>query len=225
MSVLSQIPVQPEAGPKLQGYISIPERVTETDYWEKYYQHESGAVYEWNDGVLEEKTMSKHATVSIYHWFNELLDHYLRTCPVAEKTSLDMGFRLVLTHKTVVRRPDMGIVRHDNPVQLRPNDASFHGIFNACIEVLSDIEPGAKERDTVTKKAEYAGGGVKEYFILYAEDTDAAFYRLDENRMLYIPIEQDDRGVIKSEVLPGFQFRRSDLYSKPSPEEMTEDAV
>ncbi|MCP4696201.1 MAG: hypothetical protein GY862_05050 [Gammaproteobacteria bacterium] len=151
MSVLSQIPVQPEARPKLQEGIfpSMPERVTETVYWEKHYPRKLGGVYEWNDGVLEKKTKSRHGTISIYYWFNELLSHYLRTCPVAEIIMLDMGFRMVLPHKTVIRRPDMGILRNDNPVQFSPDDTSYHGIFDACIEALSDVEPGAKERDTV----------------------------------------------------------------------------
>ncbi|MCP4697425.1 MAG: Uma2 family endonuclease [Gammaproteobacteria bacterium] len=204
---------------------SVPKKITEAVYWEKYYDYyEEDVVYEWNDGILEEKPVSNYATMSVYDWFNKLLDHYLRIRPVAKKVLLEMGFRMALPRKIVIRRPDMGIVLHDNPVLLELDDTNYHGIFDVCVEAVSDIEPGAKKRDTVTKKREYARGGVKEYYILYFKNEALAFYRLGEDGT-YVPIEPDSDGVIHSEALPGFRFRISDLYRRPSIEEMMEDTV
>jgi hypothetical protein len=42
---------------------------------------------------------------------------------------------------------------------------------------------------------------------------------------VYIPIKPTKEGIIKSSVLLGFQFRRKDLFNKPSPEEMIADKV
>ncbi|MCP4698776.1 MAG: hypothetical protein GY862_18280, partial [Gammaproteobacteria bacterium] len=104
---------------------STLKRVTEAVYWQKYYCHNepSDVTYEWNNGILEEKPVSNYATISVYDWFNKLLDHYLRIHPIGKKVLLEMGFRMALQHKTVIRRPDMAIVRHDNPVPLKPEDA------------------------------------------------------------------------------------------------------
>jgi hypothetical protein len=92
-----------------------------------------------------------------------------------------------------------------------------------CIEALSDFTEKEKERDTVTKKQEYAASGVKEYYILHKSDA-MAFYRLNAHGV-YVPIEPVGQGIIKSKVLPGFQFRISDLSQKPSLKKMTDDPV
>jgi hypothetical protein len=97
-------------------------------------------------------------------------------------------------------------------------------VFDLCIEALSDSSRQATERDTVTKFGEYAASGVKEYYILYAKGEPMAFYRL--NRWgVYVPIKPIGRDLIRSTVLPGFQFRTSDLYHQPSAERMSRDIV
>ncbi|MDM8522746.1 Uma2 family endonuclease [Desulfococcaceae bacterium HSG8] len=79
------------------------------------------------------------------------------------------------------------------------------------------------ERDTVVKKSEYESVGVKEYYILDANVEDTACYRLDESKK-YEKI-RPVRDIIVSSVLPGFQFRISDLYRQPSLEDMAVDEV
>jgi len=51
------------------------------------------------------------------------------------------------------------------------------------------------------------------------------FFRLNKARGVYTPIKPLKGGIIKSKVLPGFQFRFEDLFSKPSPDEMINDKV
>lgn len=46
-------------------------------------------------------------------------------------------------------------------------DASYRGIYDLCIEALSDLDPADIRGDTVTKKAAYAAAGVPEYYILH----------------------------------------------------------
>jgi hypothetical protein len=197
--------------------------VSEAEYWEKYY-HSSDIIYEWNNGYLEEKPVSDFLTILMSDWFSELLGYFLKTHPIAHKTFLEMGFNLVLPNTTEARRPDLGVVLHSNPVPLLPTDKSYHGIFDMCIEALSDSSKADIERDTVDKKNDYAAAGVKEYYILDGHNRHTEFYRLNA-KGVYVPIKPVKGGIIKSNVLPGFQFRISDLSSRPTPKEMIDDLV
>ncbi|RKT44924.1 Uma2 family endonuclease [Thiocapsa rosea] len=196
--------------------------VTEEEYWRDYY-FESDIHYEWNNGRLEEKPVSDYGTYLVYAWFTLLLQHFLRARPIAKMVALEMGFRLPLPTGTVIRKPDFGVVRNDNPQPLLYFDASYHGVFDLCVEALSERKPAGIVRDTVTKKAEYAAGGVKEYIILHREPERQAFYTLT-TAGVYVPIAPEE-GVIHSRVLPGLGFRLDDLIAQPSLEEMRRDPV
>ncbi len=217
--------------PALRAYESEPSslhglRVSEGEYWEKYYNciGDNGCGFEWNNGVLEEKTMGDHLSYVMADWFHSLLKEYLRARPVAKIFGTDLGFRLVLPQVTVIRRPDMSLVLNTNPVRFGLLDRSYSGVFDMCFEFISDSKQEHADRDTVEKRSEYAAGGVKEYFILDRFGTETAFYRLN-SRGGYSPIPPTSEGVIRSGVLPGFQFREDDLYTCPSLEELAEDPV
>ncbi len=173
---------------------------------------------------LEEKAVSDLITYSMYKWFFKLIEHYLTTHPMAETTGLEMGFRLTLPGSTEIRRPDLGVVLNSNLVPLLPDDRSYKGTFDLCVEAISESTKEDIKRDTVSKRGEYAEGGVKEYYILDGYDRYMEFYRLNA-KGVYMPIKPTKGGIIKSSVLPGFQFRREDLFTKPEPEEMIADKV
>jgi Uma2 family endonuclease len=197
--------------------------VSEEVYWAEYYNH-LDFNYEWNNGILEEKPMADVQNATLYRWFLLLLEFYLRVQPIAQLVNLEIGFRLELPDKTTIRKPDLFVVRNDNPTPLQATDATFRGIGDLCVESISDSKKSEVERDTVAKKAEYAGAGVKEYFILDAERRYTAFYRRTANND-YAPVPIGADGIVRSEVLPGFQFRVADLYRLPSWLEMTADPV
>ena len=197
-------------------------RVSEETYWRDYYLV-SDTHYEWNNGVLEEKPVSDYQTYCVYAWFTRLLQHFLDAHPIARMVALEMGFRLPLPSGTVIRKPDLGVVRNDNPQPLLPLDVSYHGVFDLCIEALSDHERRGIVRDMVTKKAEYAAGGVPEYFILHHESAHQAFLTRTPAGV-YVPIAPQD-GVIASRVLPGLKFRLSDLTDQRTPEALHSDPV
>ncbi|MCB0061213.1 MAG: Uma2 family endonuclease, partial [Caldilineaceae bacterium] len=79
------------------------------------------------------------------------------------------------------------------------------------------------DRDVIQKKNEYAAAGVQEYYILDERNKETQFYRLSPAG-IYLSIPMPD-GIVRSSVLPGFQFRLSDLYRLPDPPEMIEDVV
>jgi len=195
---------------------------TEDDYWRTYYL-ESDIHYEWNNGRLEEKPVSDYETFQVYHWFMLLLGHFLRTKPMAKLVALEMGFRLPLPAGIVIRKPDFGVVCNDNPQPLLPLDVSYHGVFDLCIEALSDKERDGIVRDTLVKKAEYAAGGVPEYYILHRTPERQAFFARTAVGV-YVPIAPAD-GVIRSRVLPGFQFRLADLCGRPEHDTLRDDPV
>lgn len=200
--------------------------VSEEEYWANYYDgsdSSSDISYEWNNGVLEEKPLSDYRRVTMYGWFLMLLRAYLETNPIAKMLFLEVGFRLPLPHKTTIRKPDISVIRNDNPVPLNDTDMSYKGICDLCVESLSVSRKQEIERDTVVKKGEYAGAGVQEYFILDPDDRTAFYQR---NRAgVYEPLEADDEGILRSNVLPGFQFRVADLFAMPTLEEMADDPV
>jgi hypothetical protein len=202
-----------------------PTHISETDYWENYYEHEIN--YEWNDGILEEKGVSDYATVSIYNWLVKLFSHYLETYHAIQMTNLEMGFRLNLGHKVCIRKPDLGIVCQHNPVQLLPKDRSYSGIFDICVEAVSDSKPQEVLKDTVIKKQEYAQAGVKEYYLVYDEGCEAVrgieLYRLENG--VYHSVQKTADGLLQSTVLKGFQFRFDDCYHQPDAKDMCLDAV
>ncbi len=215
---LDRAPAPPPAGPPSQAGRCC----SEEEYWNTYYL-ESDRHYEWNNGRLEEKPVSDYETFLVYHWFMLLLDHFLRTRPIAKLVALEMGFRLPLPTGTVIRRPDFGVVRNDNPQPLLPLEASYHGIFDLCIEALSDKKRADSERDTVVKKAEYAAGGVPEYYILHREPGRQAFFTRTAAGV-YVPLAPA-QGLIHSRVLPGFAFRATDLCCRPDHDTLRDDPV
>jgi len=198
-------------------------QVSEAVYWKKYYE-KADCSYEWNNGYLELKSMPNSQQVLMYGWFLELLRIYLRRQPIAQLMFLEVGFRLVLHNKVTIRKPDLFIVRNDNPIKLTEIDRSYKGICDLAVEALSDSNNDEIERDTVSKKAEYESVGVKEYYVLDASGKHRVFYLRNE-RGFYDVVKPDEAGVIRSTVLPGFQFRVDDLYRQPSPIEMAEDPV
>jgi Uma2 family endonuclease len=196
--------------------------VSEAQYWADYYQG-AAFTYEWNNGRLEQKPMTDYAQFLLYSWFFDLLKDFLHVHPLARMTGLELGFRMALAHRTVVRIPDLGVVCNDNIVPLGDHDRSYKGIFDICIESISDSKQVHIDRDVIHKRNEYAEAGVREYYILDERGKETQFYQLNA-RGIYVPIRPQN-GVIRSTVLPGFQFRDADLYRLPKPPEMIDDPI
>jgi Uma2 family endonuclease len=197
--------------------------VTEEDYWENYYEH-LDFNYEWNNGILEEKPVGDFQDLEMYKWFTLILQHYCLSQKTGKLVVHDFGFRLKLPDKVTIRKPDVAVVLNANQSPLALRDRSFKGIYDLCVEFVSDLTRQAVVRDTVNKKLEYEAIGVKEYYILDGDDTYTAFYRLNSSGIFehITPIKGD---IIQSEVLEGFQFRISDLFKQPDMEDLTEDEV
>ena len=126
-------------------------RISEQDYWQNYYEHPDFH-YEWNNGLLEEKPMSDYLSFEMYQWFLQLLKEYLKTFPEGRLMGLEMGFRLDMGEEVSVRKPDLAVILHSNPVATQDLDRSFRGVCDVCVEFLSDSTKKEMERDTIFKK-------------------------------------------------------------------------
>ena len=198
--------------------------MSEAEYWKTYYEHPDRS-YEWNNGLLEEKPMPDFLSISLYEWFFHLLKEYLTVFPIGRMMVLEMGFRLELGDNEVsIRKPDLAVILHANPVEAKPLDRSFHGVCDLCIEFLSDSTPAEVERDTVHKKEEYAKAGVAEYYILDRLRNHTAFYFLNEQGV-YERMKHQEPGVIHSRVLDRFAFRLEDLEKQVAFETLIEDPL
>ncbi|HRJ40919.1 MAG: Uma2 family endonuclease [Caldilineaceae bacterium] len=205
--------------PRPEGFINF---VPEALYWEKYYSFPDIG-YEWNNGQLEEIPPTDYAKYMMYVWFLNALNKFLQVEPIARIIGLKMGFRMALPTKTTIRRPDLGVVLNSNPIPLGDHDSSYGGIFDICIESLSDGNQTEIDRDALIKREEYATAGVQEYYLLDERGIETQFYGL-VRRGVYAPLPRVD-GIVRSQVLPGFQFRVADLYDKPGPAQMVADPV
>jgi hypothetical protein len=219
VQILQQIPVAPQ-----EYYEQSDEGryVDEATYWNDYYEAELFH-YEWNNGYLEVKEMPTIQSAMVLQWFINLLEHFLEANPIAHLLIEDIAFKVNLPNKTAIRRPDLSIILHTNPYQPKPEDKSYAGIYDMCIEFLSDSKKKYIINDTVKKKGEYSQSSVKEYYIIDTMQQHTAFYKLD-NRGRYVPI-QPQNGVIKSTVLSGFQFRKEDIYLIPDQNSLIDDPV
>ena len=210
-------------------------RVTLEEYWDKWYENpypDIDVSYEWNNGILEAKPLANAPQVELGFWFLFLLGQYLYTHNIAQLINLETGFVLTMEDasepsgiRKAVRKPDIGIILNSNPVPWgRVDQRSFAGVCDAVVEFISDSSQVEVLRDTEEKRRDYALAGVQEYYILDPTGEHMHFFRLTTDRQ-YEEIQPDAGEVIRSQLLPGFQFRLRDLYGLTQLEELALDEV
>ena len=208
-------------------------RVSLEEYWERWYEDEGH--YEWNNGTLEAKPMPNVEEHNLYVWFVQLLDHFLRPQPTYQMVGLETGFELHIpdpdspgSKKTVVRKPDVGIIVPDNPVRMEKKDRTYHGTLDICVECVSKSSKRMVQRDTVVKKGEYLAGEIREYYILDpeadSEKTHTCFFRRTKAGA-FVEITPDKNGIIHSVEMPGFRFRQEHLTKTPSMDVLIADPI
>lgn len=201
--------------------------VSETAYW-RFYADWPDVTYEWHNGRLEAKGVSDWATILVFQWFTGLIRYFLDSHRGGQLVNQALGFTLSLTahgaSRRSIRRPDTAVILPENPHQLQLTDRRYHGVFDLCLEALSDSDPEQKARDQVIKYREYAQMGVEEYYILAGNLDDCAFFRRDPQGR-YQPMLPDQDGVMASVALPGLRWRQRDLVRQPTLEALLADPV
>ena len=210
-------------------------RVSKEEYFAKWYENpypDIDVSYEWNNGILEAKPLPNQPQLDLYNWFLILLHCNVVTFLHASLLNLETGFELTMPDpdapsgtREAVRKPDVGVILNSNPTPWGSIDQRhFEGVCDLVVEAVSDSTIAEVLRDTEEKKEDYALGGVMEYFILDPTGKHMRFYRLASPGR-YETIQPNDLGVIRSEVLTGFQFRIDDLDRKPPLQELALDPV
>jgi len=197
--------------------------VSESEYWDTYY-HDSEIRYEWNNGILETKDMPTYMSIVCVDFLLDCIKQFLISNPIATLVTYEFGFKIDIQNKRKIRRPDYAVILKSNPIQMAPDDYSYSGTYDICIELLSDTKKQYITKDTVTRKKEYAYANVPEYYIIdINQKKHTAFYRLNQYGT-YEKIKSKN-GVIQSTVLPGFQFRMNDIYRRPNLIDLMDDDV
>ncbi len=210
-------------------------RVTLEEYWDKWYENpypDLDVSYEWNNGILEAKPLHNGPEIRLCNWFLTLLLRNVETYGHASLINLETGFVLKIQdesdpkgERVQVRKPDIGVILNANPVSWGAIDQRhFDGVCDIVVESVSDSTLAEVLRDTVEKREDYALGGVKEYYILDPKGERMRFYSLESSEQ-YVEIPPDVNNVIRSDVLPGLQFRLEDLQRRPRLEELALDDV
>ena len=101
--------------------------------------------------------------------------------PIGQIMALGMGFRLEWgKNKVSIRKPDLAVILHSNPVEAKPLDRSFQGVCDLCIEFFIRLGVLGVRTGYGPKKKEYAKVGVVEYYILDRLHNHTAFYFLNQ---------------------------------------------
>ena len=209
--------------------------VTLEEYWARWYENpypDMDVSYEWNNGILEAKPLPNAPQIELYNWFLDLLRRYLSTFDIAKLINLETGFVLTVEdteepsgERVQVRKPDIGVILNSNPVSWGDiEQRHFDGVCDFIVEAVSDSTRAEVLRDTEEKKKDYALGGVKEYYILDPSGDHMHFFRLTSTDS-YEEISPDAEGLIRSDTLPGLQFRHADLWRLPELVELALDEV
>jgi len=209
------IPPYPQNTSDLPDYLKPSKAglyVDEATYWDQYYESDDFR-YEWNNGILEVKDMPTFFCRFCNEWFYRLIMQFLDAFPIAYVFTYDLGFKMTLPQKTAIRLPDVSIILKNNPKQFQLKEKSYKGIFDICIEFVSHSKLQYILNDIVKKKREYSQANVKEYYVIDSEKKHTAFYRLNTTGR-YVKI-RSQKGVIRSSVLTGFQFKIEDIYNQP----------
>lgn len=108
------------------------------------------------------------------------------------------------------REPDLIFVSKKNLSRFKKT--FLDGAADLVIEIVS---PESQPRDREEKFAEYASGGVPEYWLIDPTSNQAIFYQLDENSQYQTVGLQN--GKYYSAVLPDFWLRVDWLWQNPLP--------
>jgi Uma2 family endonuclease len=109
------------------------------------------------------------------------------------------------------RMPDILFVSNEHLDRVEENH--LNGPADLVVEIVSR---DSVRRDRVTKREEYARGGIPEYWIVDSLTRQAEFLALNDERS-YEPIPLENGGIFRSRILSGFWLKTHWLWDDPRP--------
>lgn len=140
-------------------------------------------------------------------WLSVLIDLFVEEHELGQVFISRVAFRL---EETQGPEPDIAFVRTD---RLHIVESGFvAGAPDLAIEIVS---PDSIERDYVLKREQYRQAGVLEYWIV--DEMEQGVLVLRRNASGAFREVKPRRGVLHSQVLPGFWLRPEWLWQEPRP--------
>ncbi len=109
------------------------------------------------------------------------------------------------------REPDLLFVAKEHLDRIQ--ETYLDGPADLVVEI---VLKESRLRDRGDKRAEYEASGIPEYWLLDPERREVELNRLDE-RGRYRPVEPDEAGFYRSDVIPGFRLKAEWLWQEPLP--------
>jgi Uma2 family endonuclease len=159
--------------------------------------------------LSEIQLINKDEEMSRFNHANAITYLILRLASFVEEHDLgevmdDFDIQLTVTNKRV--RPDLVYISHPNLVHLI--DGIYHGAPDLVAEVVS---PASYIEDNEGKKLLYAAEGIPEYWLIFPEAKIITVYGLHNG--VYVPHAfAIEKGVVTSQVLPGFELEVSKIF-------------
>lgn len=163
---------------------------------------------EWVDGEIEVLPPMSFLHQSLSLWLSRVMLEFIEPRGLGV---IVQSLPTLLPGRRRGRLPDIIFIASEHRGRIRTN--SVEGPADLAIEIVS---PESVERDTVTKRAEYAAGRIREYWLIDPAERSVIFYQLRPDGG-YAPGAVDDAGVYRSAVIPGFWLRTDWLWQHPLP--------
>lgn len=164
---------------------------------------------EWVEGEVVMLSPASMQHQEIKRFLLVLLSAYVEQHNVGRV--LDAPFQMRLADLQRGREPDLLFIAKDHLDKLK--ETHLDGPADLVIEIAS---PESGPRDRGEKYYEYEAAGVREYWLIDPDRTQAEFYRLNKQRR-YELIAPDANGVYRSEAVPGFWVKVDWLWQDPLP--------
>jgi Uma2 family endonuclease len=159
------------------------------------------------DGVIYMASPENTDANDIFEWLNTLLYAFVQTRKLGKVYGSRVAFRLD-EHQSP--EPDIAFVRTERTDIIRRGFVD--GSPDLAIEIVS---PESVERDYKDKRRQYQYAGVPEYWIVDEMEQKVTLLRLDQKGK-YREV-RPRKGVLQSDVVPGFYLRTEWLWQTPLP--------
>jgi len=179
-------------------------KLTPEEYFEIVGEDDKAELID-GEVIVASPASNEHARIHLF--LSTILNLFVLSHQLGEVRGEQMAMRL----ERNVFIPDVTLVAAAHKSRIEHN--LIRGPADLAIEIVSPDDPN---RDRVRKRAEYAGHGVREYWLVELAERQITLYRLGSEGQ-YETVAPDASGAYHSEVLPGF-FLHPDWLWPPSGE-------
>ncbi len=158
------------------------------------------------DGVIYMASPENTDHNDMVSWLGAILRQFVEERHLGRVTINRVAFRLSPKNAP---EPDLGFVRADRAAIIK--SGYVDGPPDVAVEFVS---PDSAERDYELKREAYEAAGVREYWLIDADEGRAKFFRLESGAFMEIPTE--DQGY-HSLAIPGFWMDMRWLWQRPLP--------